>query len=240
MTKKPSLSIVIPCYNEEQRMKIAINGAVRAAEASGRETEVIFIDDGSTDDTYRIGCELISGDDRISMVKRPHQGKGGAIKAGVALCSGDVIVTADADWSMPPEQVVRFLEVLDKHSTSQIVIASREIDGSMRYGEPTTRHIIGRVFNVFVRVIILPDIQDSQCGFKAYRDQAAKTLFADLNTTGWAFDVEILAKARRLGMPINEIPIDWRYDGDSRLNTTRDALTMTLAVIRLRLKMRRD
>ena len=218
-------------------MQTALDGALRAADASGRETEVIFVDDGSTDDTFSIGSELIAGDNRVSIVQRPHQGKGGAIMAGVALCTGEIILTADADWSMPPEQIVRFLDVLDRQPAMQIVIASREAKGAARYDEPITRHIIGRVFNVFVQAVFLPGVQDSQCGFKAYRGNTAHQLFTGLTTKGWAFDVEVLARAKRLGLPMLEIPIDWNYDGDTRLNTTRDALTMTFAVIKLRLKM---
>ncbi len=237
MNKKPSLSIVIPCYNEEQRIEKAISGALAAVECSGRVTEIIVVDDGSEDDTFRLGSELCASDDRLLIVQRSHQGKGGAIKAGVELSRGDIIFTADADWSMPPEQIVRFIEELDKREDVQIVISSREVDGAVRHDEPMSRHIIGRAFNMFVRAVALTGVHDSQCGFKAYRAQAAHQVFSNLKTKGWAFDVEVLARARRLGLPLSEIPIDWRYDADSRLNTIKDSLTMTYAVIKIRIDM---
>ena len=153
------------------------------------------------------------------------------------LSRGDIIFTADADWSMPPEQIVRFIEELDKREDVQIVISSREVDGAVRHDEPMSRHIIGRAFNMFVRAVALTGVHDSQCGFKAYRAQAAHQVFSNLKTKGWAFDVEVLARARRLGLPLSEIPIDWRYDADSRLNTIKDSLTMTYAVIKIRIDM---
>jgi len=238
--EKPALSIVIPCFNEQQRIETAFAGALSAIESSKVTAEVIIVDDGSTDHTLRQGLDLCDTDERFTIISRPHAGKGAAIREGVKLCKGDIVFTADADWSMPPEQIVRFLERFKQDPRAQVVISSREIEGAVRYEEPLRRHIVGRAFNIFVRAVILEGIQDSQCGFKAYRSDAAKRLFSALTTDGWAFDVEILARAKKLQLNVEEIPIDWTYDGDTRLNTLSDAITMTLAVIRLKCKLLQD
>jgi len=148
-----------------------------------------------------------------------------------------VVVFCDADFSMPVEEVRDLCSSIE--SGADIAIASREAPGSRRIGEPWRRHFMGRVFNWLVRVLALPGLSDSQCGFKAFRREVAMDLFRRQVIDGWAFDVEVLFIARRRGYSVKEVPITWRYDPSSRVRPVRDTLSMLGELIRLRLNAAR-
>jgi hypothetical protein len=140
---------------------------------------------------------------------------------------------ADADLSMPIEEVARFLP--PDGAEYDIAIASREAPGARRIGEPAYRHWIGRVFNLLVRLITLPGIQDTQCGFKCFRSNVAEELFREQTLDGWTFDVEILYIARKRGYRIVEIPIHWYFNRGSRVHILRDSMAMFLDLIQIRI-----
>jgi dolichyl-phosphate beta-glucosyltransferase len=147
----------------------------------------------------------------------------------VALC--------DADFSMPVEQISRLLAGID--NGADIAIGSREAPGAQRIGEPRHRHLMGRVFNWLVGVVAVPRIDDTQCGFKAFRGNAAHELFARQRIDGWAFDVEVLFLASRGGYRIVEVPITWRYDPSSRVRPVRDTIAMMRELVAIRLNAMR-
>ena len=118
-----------------------------------------------------------------------------------------------------------------------IAIASRELPSSKRTGEPLARHLIGRLFNQAIQYIVLPGIDDTQCGFKVFRAEAARAIFSRTREDGWAFDVEALALARAFGLRVNEVPIDWNHDGDSRVRALRDAPGMLASLLRIRTRL---
>ena len=221
------LSLVIPCFNETARMHNCIRGIEAFQTAAGKSVEVILVDDGSTDGTGRLANELGSGLSDFRVLSRPHLGKGAALKAGVANSTGKLVFLADADWSMPPSQVQRFLI---PGSATVVRIGSRETPDSKRHNEPVRRHLIGRAFNSYVRRLALPEIQDSQCGFKCLPGDLARSIFAEMTTKGWAFDVELLLRVRGAGVPVEEVGIDWHYDPDTRLHPLRDAVKMAWEV----------
>ena len=130
----------------------------------------------------------------------------------------------DADLSMPIEQITRFLP--PDGSIGDVIIATREGNGAQRIGEPASRHVVGRVFNFAVQRLLLPGIQDSQCGFKMFTAAAVATIFPVVTVAGWGFDLEVLAIARARGLRIAEVPIEWHYRSDSRLRISRDAVAM--------------
>jgi len=230
--KSPTLSLVIPCYQESHRMEGCADGIRRAIVAAEMEAEVLLVDDGSEDGTAEEAERLLKTIPGFRLLQRPHRGKGAAIRAGVEASSGDYVFLADADWSMPPEQITRFLP--PRLSEFDVAIASREHPESQRHGEPSHRHLLGRCFNGLVRKSLLPEIQDSQCGFKCLDGSFARHLFAQIQCDGWAFDVELLALARHYGARIIEQPIDWHFDPDSRLQPLRHAAQMALDVWRIR------
>jgi hypothetical protein len=134
---------------------------------------------------------------------------------------------------MPVTEINRFLPpALNDY---EVAIASREAPGAVRYNEPLYRHIIGRGYNTFIRLLALPGLHDTQCGFKCFRNDAAEVLFRRQTLTGWSFDVEILFLARRLGYRIIELPVPWYFNPDSRVRVVQDSLTMGLDLLKIRL-----
>jgi len=233
---EPLLTLVVPCFNEAHRLAATFDGLASLRRCLPFPVEVLLVDDGSDDDTAAIAARLGADLPGFRLLREPHRGKGGALRAGVLASRGSFVFLADADWSMPPEQVLAFLPpaLVD----FDVAIASREAQGAIRHGEPLRRHWLGRGFNRLVQLAVLPGIEDSQCGFKCLTREAAQTLFSEARTEGWAFDVELLMLARRQGLRIREIPIDWHYRADSRLRPGRDGLAMARDVVRLALRHR--
>ncbi len=225
----PSVTLVIPCFNEARRLASTFAGIDRLPDVV---TEVVVVDDGSTDDTLALATALASQRDRVRVQAEPHRGKGGAVRAGVLTSQAAWVCFADADWSVPPESVLDFLP--PKAPPADVLIATREGASSRRRGEPRHRHLLGRAFNAWVRAVALPGLQDSQCGFKAFRGDVARELFGALATTGWAFDVELLRRAQLAGLRIAEVPVVWTHDADSRVRVGRDALGMAAEVVQIR------
>ena len=147
--------------------------------------------------------------------------------------SGDYRFICDADLSMPIEEVNLFLPPLVPRF--DVAIASREIPGAVRYNEPYYRHLIGRAFNLLVRILTLPGLHDTQCGFKCFRAEVADELFPLQMITGWTFDVEILFIARKRGLRVIEIPINWYFNAGSRVSILRDSAVMFADLFRIRL-----
>jgi hypothetical protein len=143
----------------------------------------------------------------------------------------------DADLSMPIEQVNRFLP--PALAAPDVVIGSREVPGARRYGEPMHRHLGGRFINLLIRLLILPGLQDTQCGFKCFRAAVAQDLFQHQTLPGWSFDIELLHIAHRRGYRVVEVPIDWYYRPESKVSALRDALRMISDIFRIRSNGRR-
>jgi glycosyltransferase involved in cell wall biosynthesis len=222
--KKPFLSIIIPAYNEAGRLPASLRRINTFLSTQPFEAEVLVVENGSTDGTFDV---IQSMQDEIHGLKVRHEdtrGKGWAVKQGMLAASGEHRFICDADLSMPIEEITRFLP--PALGDIPIAIASREAPGAVRYDEPPSRHLIGRVFNWLVRVLLLHGLQDTQCGFKCFRADVAEQVFPLVTISGWTFDVEALFIARRMGYSIVEVPIPWYYDANSKVRVGRDALQM--------------
>ena len=158
--------------------------------------------------------------------------KAGRSNGGMQISSGKYRFICDADLSMPIEELPRFFP--PKMKDTPVVIASREAPGAKRYNEPEYRHVIGRVFNWLVRLLVLPGLQDTQCGFKCFRADVAEKVFPLVSITGWTFDVEALFIARRMGFEIKEIPIPWYYNAHSNIRVLRDSVQMGTDLLKIR------
>jgi dolichyl-phosphate beta-glucosyltransferase len=191
------------------------------------------VDDGSTDGTGRAVDEYAATDHRIRVVMGPRAGKGAAVRRGMLEARGAWRFMADADLAMPLDNLHRFLDPTSSAAPPDLVIGSREAPGARRHGEYWLRYVIGRVFNAFVRVLVLPGIADTQCGFKLFSAEAADDLFGRLTVGGFAFDVELLVLARRSGYEIREVGIMWHGRGDSRVAVSRGAVAF-VDVLRVR------
>jgi dolichyl-phosphate beta-glucosyltransferase len=227
-----SLSVVIPAYNEARRLGATL------AEVSGYLSrqpwrwEIRVVDDGSSDETAAIAETAGAREPRVRVQREPHRGKGGAVKAGLLAADGQYRFICDADLSMPIAEIRRFLP--PDLARFDVAIGSREGVAARRVGEPVYRHLMGRLFNVGVRWLTLPGIQDSQCGFKMFTADAVRTIFPQVTVDGWAFDVEVLTIARARGLKIVEVPIEWHYRRESQISMVRDGFSMLGELLRIR------
>jgi glycosyltransferase involved in cell wall biosynthesis len=228
------LSIVIPIFNEARVIRSTIE------ELSSRfpteATEFILVDDGSHDDSAGLAEHLTISDPRFSLVRLPHNiGKGAAIRAGVARATGSEVIFMDADLSSSLVDVEVLLGYL---STYDIVIGSRSVPGSVVKRSNALRTLMGRIFNQIMRVATGLDVHDSQCGFKAFRGDVARLLFAISEENRYAFDPEILSLGVALGYSIKEVPVTWVAGENSAVRPIRDSLRTGLDLIPIRVRTR--
>ncbi|HEX9014950.1 MAG TPA: dolichyl-phosphate beta-glucosyltransferase, partial [Chloroflexota bacterium] len=196
------------------------------------EYEVIVVDDGSADGTAAVVEGAIPSFPWLRLLREPHRGKGHAVRQGMLSARGRFVMFCDADFSMPVEEVVRFPEMMGDRNP--IAIASREVRGARRIGEPPHRHLMGRVFNLIVRLLAVPGLQDTQCGFKCFTHEVAQDIFSRQVIDGFGFDVEVLYIARKMGLRITEVPISWYYSPSSRVDPIRDTIRMFKDVLLVR------
>jgi len=232
MDQKPLLSIIIPAYNEGRRLPTTLPQVVNFVKSQRYITEVLVVDNNSVDNTYDIAQRFSADYPFIRTLKEPRQGKGAAVRTGMLAAGGEFLFMADADLSMPIVEISRFMP--PNRDDYDVAIASREVDGARRYDEPDYRHLMGRIFNLIVKVLAVPGFQDTQCGFKCFRRSAAMDILARQSIDGWAFDVELLFLAQRLGYTITEVPINWYYRDNSRIHPLRDAIDMVREVLKIR------
>ncbi len=229
--------MVIPAYNEGSRIGDTLRSAIEYLGSQPYTWDVLVVDDGSVDETAQVVGEFAAADPRVTLLSVAHGGKGWAVRNGMLKAKGEHRFLCDADLSMPIEQVSRFLPpVLEEFD---IAIGSRELPEARRIGEPSRRHFMGRVFNGLVRMAVLPGISDTQCGFKCFRAPVVEGLFRSQMLSGFAFDVELLFLARRQGLRIVEVPIDWHYRSLSRVRPFRDSLSMVIDIMKVRLNQLR-
>lgn len=208
----PYLSVVIPAYNESRRVLDTLQRCSARLRECVPSWELIVVDDGSHDDTRDIVARVAERDARVRLIAAAHGGKGAAVRRGMLAARGQWCFFADADLSMDLDQLPRFFA-----ADADVAIASREAPGARRIGEPWSRHAIGRVFNLFVRLVAVPGINDTQCGYKLFTARAVQQLFPIARLNGFAFDVELLYLARQAGLRIREVPVTWSYRPGSRV-----------------------
>jgi len=233
----PYLSLIIPAHNEETRLPDTLKQLVEFSGKQSYTMEVLVVENGSSDKTYQIACDFSTDHPWIRALQNPNRGKGRAVRQGMLAAQGEYRFMLDVDLSMPLSEIERFLPpTVDGYD---IAIASREAQGAVRHGEPYYRHFIGRIYNGLIRILALPGLQDTQCGFKCFRGAVAEDLFARQTLSGWSFDVEILYIARLLGYKIIELPIHWYFNPESKIRVLRDSITMGLDLLTIRRNARR-
>lgn len=231
-SEAPLLSIVIPAYNEAARLPQSLKLITEFITRQAYSAEVIVVDNNSHDQTQAIAQEFAAEFPCVRVLFEGTQGKGAAVRAGILAARGQYRFICDADLSMPIEEIGKFLPPnLDQYD---IAIASREAPGAVRYDEPWYRHLMGRVFNTIVRWFAVPGFQDTQCGFKMFRAEAAEDLFPLQTMNGWSFDVEVLYAALQRGYRIVEVPIHWYYKANTRIHPIHDSIDMFVEVFKIR------
>lgn len=231
--EKLFLSIIIPIHNEERRLPSTIEQALQFLSHQNYSAELILVENGSQDHTLQLANAYADRYPQIRVIQEKARGKGLAVRRGMLEACGEYRFMADADFSMPPKEINRFLPPLLPNV--DIAIASREAPGAIRYDEPAYRHFIGRIFNLMIRILALPGLHDTQCGFKCLRGEVAEDLFPYQTLTGLAFDVEILYIARKRGYRIVELPIPWYFNADSKVRVMRDSIEMARDLLAIRM-----
>jgi glycosyltransferase involved in cell wall biosynthesis len=229
----PFLSIIIPAHNEEIRLPRALRQVFAFLEKQTYPAEIIIVENGSSDRTFEVAHEFAAQRSNLTVIHEAQAGKGNAVRRGVLEARGEYRFICDADLSMPINELVKFLPPVS--NDFDIAIASREAPGAARYNEPAYRHWGGRAINLAIRLLILPGLNDTQCGFKCFRAETAEKLFSQQTLMGWSFDIEILYLARRKRLKIKEIPVQWYFDADSKVRAVRDALRMLGDIFRIHL-----
>lgn len=227
----PFLSIIIPAHNEEARLPQTLEQTFAFLKTQAYDFEVLVVENGSSDRTFEIASEFMRQRPNLRVVREDLPGKGRAVRRGMLEAHGQYRFMCDADLSMSIDQINRFLPPALENA--DIAIASREASGAERVDEPLYRHLGGRLINLSIRMLILPGLHDTQCGFKCFTAEAVEKIFPHQTLPGWSFDIETLFIARRIGLAVREIPIRWRFDPDTKLSAVQDALRMVRDIFRI-------
>jgi dolichyl-phosphate beta-glucosyltransferase len=236
MPRNTQVAIVVPAFNEAARLvhrAVRLIDAAKSGAIDAETTELILVDDGSTDGTSLVATELLSPDfPRMRIVRlATNSGKGAAIRAGAASATSPVVVFMDADMAVDPSELPLLMKEIEH---ADVAIGSRSVVGSTVENANYQRVLMGRTFNRLVNSVTNVGIKDTQCGFKAFRTPVARLLFHLMVVDRFAFDVEVLCLAQRLGLKICEVPVQWQDVDGSTVRHISDSLSMALDVARLR------
>jgi len=227
------LSVIVPAYNEEHRLPPTLEHLSQFLEQQAMRYEIVVVDDGSRDDT----CGVVErcGLPNVRLVRQtPNKGKGAAVRLGMLEARGQIRVMCDADGSMPPEQLPRLLAPIVACKAS-ISIGSRYAEGAKTdVKQPFYRVIWSRLANRVIQRSLVPGVRDTQCGFKAFTAESAMDLFRVARIDGWAFDLEVLALAKRRGFEVVEVGVEWKDDNRSRVNPLKDMINVCREALTIR------
>lgn len=237
---RPALSVVIPAYNEERRLGETLRRVDAFLAPLPADYELIVVDDGSSDGTAAAARAFSPARGRLRLLRnRRNRGKGASVRRGLAAARGGRVLFSDADLSTPITELPRLDAALDRGAA--VAIGSRAVRGSrVLIPQPLYRMLMGKIFNRFVQLLVLPGLHDTQCGFKLFTREAARAIFRRQTLCGFGFDVEVLYLARRQGWAVAEVPVEWRNSLQSRVSPGRDSLRMFLDLFRILARHRRS
>jgi dolichyl-phosphate beta-glucosyltransferase len=231
--------VVIPAYNEAQRLPAYLSEVVAYFDGRGEPYEVIVVDDGSADETAARVLEAQAIHQAVRLHRlAENRGKGFAVRAGMRAARGGLRLMADADGATPIAEIKRLETVIQ--AGADLAVGSRALpDPSVRREVQIHRKLSGEIFNFFARRMGVGDVTDTQCGFKLFRGAVAEALFGELETTGFGFDVELLMLARRRGYRVVEVAINWADQPGSKVDVLRDGPRMLAQIVRARVRLAR-
>jgi glycosyltransferase involved in cell wall biosynthesis len=229
------LSIVVPAFNEEHRIPPTLDALHAYLSRQPLRYEIVVVDDGSTDRTCDVVTLAMARVPNLRLVRQiPNRGKGAAVRRGMLAARGQIRVMCDADGSMPPEQLPKLLAPIAS-CRAAIAIGSRYAPGAKSdTKQPWWRVAWSRLANKMIQRSLVPGVKDTQCGFKAFTAEAARDLFRYGRIDGWAFDLEILALAKRRGFTIEEVGVEWKDDRRSRVNPLKDLMKVVREALTIR------
>jgi dolichyl-phosphate beta-glucosyltransferase len=224
-----ALTLILPCFNEAERLPRTLAAFLAGLPERPREVEVLVVDDGSTDETFAVASAIAAKDARVRVIGgRPNRGKGFGVRTGVLAAQGERVVFTDADGSYGPRDVARIVAAL---ADASVAIGSR--DAGLATG-PLVRRLASLLFNRVIQTLLRLPYRDTQCGLKGFRRQAALQLFGLARLDGFAFDAELLFLAHRVGLPVVEVPVRAEERDGSKVQLTVDALRMLRDVLIVR------
>lgn len=241
-SRDAGLTVVVPAYNEARRLPGTLEKMAAYFRRQTYPWQICVVDDGSDDGTLAIAHAIAASEPGVAVIANDHRGKAFAVRTGILAARTRNVAFSDADLSVPIAEIERLLAALA--GGADVAFGSREGPGARRYGEPGYRHLMGRVYNLLYRRILLPGISDSQCGFKAFRTEVAHDLFQRMLVYGGdaqpikggmvtGFDTELLFLARRRGYRLAEVGVDWYYGRASKVRPLQDTVRMIIDVFRI-------
>jgi len=230
----PTYSIVIPAYNESARIRGTIEKILVNIQRQGWDAEVLVVNDGSTDDTARLVQSYAAENPALRLLHNPgNRGKGYSVRHGMLHANGEVILFSDADLSSPIEEADKLFAAVN--SGADVAMGSRWLRAELQtQRQPLYRQLFGRIFNLALRILLGLQYRDTQCGFKAFTRRAAQTIFPLQHIERWGFDPEILYLARKFGLKIQELPVQWAHRDGTRINPLRDGIRMFVEILKIR------
>lgn len=230
----PTYSIVLPAYNERDRIAGTLDRILAHATGRGWKSEVIVVNDGSSDDTAEIVREYARKHAVLRLLENPgNRGKGYSVRNGMLHARGDILLFSDADLSSPIEEADKLFAAIA--TGADVAIGSRWLNPRLQIRrQPLHRRLFGRIFNLALRVILGLQFRDTQCGFKAFTRRSAQAIFPLQKIERWGFDPELLYLARKFGFAVSEVPVAWSHREGTRINPLRDGIRMFGEILRIR------
>ncbi len=239
MNKDIYMSIILPAYNEENRLGPTLTRIGEYLDTKEWTAEIIVVDDGSKDGTVDLVEEWMKKDERIKLVRNPeNKGKGFSVRNGMLRAKGRYRLFSDSDLSTPIEELDKLLSYIG--GRIDVTIGSRSIAGSdVQVSQALYRMLMGRIFNLIVRILFQTKMRDTQCGFKLFTRKAAEDVFPKAVVNRFGFDVEVLFLAEKLGYKVQEVPVVWINSEESKVSAVRDSIGMFIDLFRIRLRLRK-
>ncbi len=227
-------SIIIPAYNESQRIAASLNRILAYINEQHWVAEIIVVNDGSRDNTADIVREYARAHQMVTLVENPgNRGKGYTVRNGMMQARGDILLFTDADLSSPIEESRKLFAAIDRGA--DVTFGSRWLQAELQTErQPLYRQVFGRIFNLLLRMILGLKYKDTQCGFKAFTRRAAHHIFSRQMIDRWGFDPEILFLAEKFGYKVEEVPVEWAHDNRSKINPVTDGFKMFMEMLRVR------
>jgi len=224
----------VPAYNERARIGATLEQILDHLRAQQWNAEIVVVDDGSRDDTLEILTRFSREHPQVRVLQNPgNQGKGYAVRNGMMNARGEILLFTDADLSSPISEASKLFAALEQGA--DVAIGSRWLDPTLQFQRQSLkRQALSRLYNIFLRMVLLFPYRDTQCGFKAFTRHAAEKIFPQQRITRWGFDPEILFLAHRMGLKVAEVPVRWGHDERSKIHPVRDGLRMAMDALKVR------
>lgn len=237
----PYLSVVVPAYQEARRLPASLGRMATYFSQCPFPYEVLIVVEHGSDGTLELAAERMAKQANFQVIDNgPQRGKGYAVRSGILRARGEMVLYMDADLSVPLEEIPHFLAYLQNHAEVDVLIGNRQhIASRIEQRQTPLRQRMGQIFNQVLQSLALLEVRDTQCGFKAFRREAARAIFSRQTIDGFAFDVEILLLARALGYRMADLPVRWINSPESKVRIVRDSLRMLVDTLRMRARVAR-